>query len=499
MPDDMLSDFPRGVGPALSGTAPNARFLPTESLTSTPSFAYRPGAHFLGVVNADMIQERAQDGRLHRWTKGGIPIGYVNERPSLTIAGTRSGKGRSFVIPSALTYPGSMIFTSAKDDILRESIPFRAKQLGQDCYALAPYFDLAEFKEYRASFNPLDLLTPNSPTLIEDADIIADALMPDQESGENHWNDKARSWIGRLLILHVATWPGYEECRDLVTVYELAFGYNPELKKELAQNKSLGGAVMATALAIENIPEEEKGSIFSTGRRHLEFLGYPEIQLTLRHNSLTKPLDISNLKSTAKSIYIAIPAMRLSTCGRLFRMLIQLSLGSLERETVKPKYPIRMVLDEFAAFDRMTSIEKAIGQISGLNVRLDMLIQDKVQLDAIYGSRAESFLAQAGLIQCFGCSDNSTLEWIEKKLGNTTVVTPQFSNPTFEDLSKGSDPTSWRSEQVSLMASHEIEQFFASQDHKLRTLVLIPGLAPLIVQRAFYDKHEFFKSNREGD
>lgn len=495
----MLSDFPRGVGPALSGTAPNARFLPTESLASTPSFAYRLGAHFLGVVNADMTQERASDGRLHRWTQGGLPIGYVNERPSLTIAGTRSGKGRSFVIPSALTYPGSMIFTSAKDDILRESIPFRANELGQDCYALAPYFDLAGFEKFRASFNPLDLLDPESPTLIEDADLIADALVPDQESGDSHWNEKARSWIGRLLILHVATWPGYEDCRDLVTVYELAFGYNPELKKELSQNKALGGAVIATALAIENIPEEERGSIFSTGRRHLEFLGYPEIQLTLRHNSMTKPLDISNLKSTKKSIYIAIPAMRLSTCGRLFRMLIQLSLGSLERETAKPKYPIRMVLDEFAAFDKMTSIEKAIGQISGLGVRLDMILQDKVQLDAIYGTRAESFLAQSGLIQCFGCSDTNTLGWLEKKLGNTTVVTPQFSSPTFEEFSKGSDPTSWRSERVPLMASHELEQFFAAQDHRLRTLVLVAGLAPIVVQRAFYDKHDFFKSSRVGE
>src|SRR5262245_8294248 len=83
-----------------------------------------------------------------------------------------------------------------------------------------------------------------------------------------------------------------------------------------------------------------------------------------------KTVNLADLKLRLMTLYVCIPAMRLALCGRLFRLITQLTLAALEREATKPPHPVRLVLDEFAAFDRMTTLEKAIGQIAGLDCQL---------------------------------------------------------------------------------------------------------------------------------
>ncbi|MCH6256784.1 type IV secretory system conjugative DNA transfer family protein [Puniceicoccaceae bacterium K14] len=492
---DIIKDFPRGAGGSLEGQSPNASFIPTQAIMDTPSLKYRDGCHFLGVVGAEVKSERAKDGRLLRWAEGGHFVGVVTEKHVLTIAPTRSDKGRAGVMPNALLYPGSMLITSAKDDVIKESVKHRHKALGQECYVIAPYFNMKGFEEHLAYFNPLSILTPESPTLIEDADLIADSLIVDEQSSEPHWNDKARSWVGRGLIAHVATFPDYEGRRDLSTVYDLLMTPTEDLEEEMAINKSAGGIVKHAIDEYLEMPEEERGSVLSTARRHLGFLAYPEIQRALIETRKRKAVDLSALKRKRATLYVSLPAMRLSTCGRLFRMIVQLALAAMEREEAKPEFPVRMCLDEFAAFGRLKSVDTAIGQIAGLGVRLHIVLQDLVQLNAIYGKRAESFLANAGLIQCFANSDNITLEWIEKRLGKTTVLLPQYNDTSQEELvRKGRDATSWQLREMVLMTSEEISRFFGQQDAHLRQLVILPGFSPLVLQRAYYDKYsEFMK------
>lgn len=487
---NLHQDFPRGVAGVWTGTGPLAQFMPTELIRNTPSLQHRPGDYFLGVVDGEVTTHRAPNGRLLRRVTGGTPIGYITDKHILTIAPTRSDKGRAAVNPNLLRYPGSMLATSAKSDLIRETLRHRSEALGQTCRFIAPFDDLPEFEPYRAVFNPLTLLNPDSPTLVEDADLIADALIVPGEDKEMHWSEKARTYAGRGLILHVATHPRYEGRRDLVTVYELLLGRCEELEEEMLGNDAAGGAVMDTACDYYETPDNERGSVLSTARRHLAFLAYPQVQRALRGEP-ARVLNLADLKRTRMTLYICLPAMRLATCGRLFRLLTQLTLAALEREPAKPEFPVRLVLDEFAAFDRMVTVEKAVGQIAGLNCQLHIVLQDLAQLQAIYDKRAESFLANAGLIQTFACADNTTLQWLEARLGQTTVLTPQFSGVSPE--AKGDfEATSWQPHTQPLMTAEELSRFFGHQDELLRQLVIVPGLAPLVLQRAYYDQHELF-------
>src|SRR5438876_497964 len=67
----------------------------------------------------------------------------------------------------------------------------------------------------------LAVLIPDSPTIIEDAGLIADALVV--RSGQEkdpHWDESAKNFI-EGVILHVATEPRYAGRRNLLTVRDL--------------------------------------------------------------------------------------------------------------------------------------------------------------------------------------------------------------------------------------------------------------------------------------
>ena len=88
----------------------------------------------------------------------------------LLCGGTGSGKGVSIVIPNLLTYRrGSVVCFDTKGD-LHAMYATRRAAMGQRIIWLAP------FNGGRDGFNPLDVVPRDSPTLVDSARAIAEAL-----------------------------------------------------------------------------------------------------------------------------------------------------------------------------------------------------------------------------------------------------------------------------------------------------------------------------------
>jgi type IV secretion system protein VirD4 len=120
---------------------------------------------------------REAHGRSEPHVLGGQVVGIGDDRHVVTIAGSRAGKGRSAIIPTLLTYDGSVLAIDLKGELATITARQREKML-QRILALDPFAILKDqAARYRARFNPLTILTPGSPTLIEDAGLIADALV----------------------------------------------------------------------------------------------------------------------------------------------------------------------------------------------------------------------------------------------------------------------------------------------------------------------------------
>lgn len=67
----------------------------------------------------------------------------------------------------------------------------------------------------------MSVLTPGSPTFLEDAALIAESIVVQPaDQKDAHWDDSAKNFIEGIII-HVATWEKYEGKRHLPMVREV--------------------------------------------------------------------------------------------------------------------------------------------------------------------------------------------------------------------------------------------------------------------------------------
>lgn len=203
--NDFTRDIPRGLASRFlkQQSVPQARWQPPEVILERETLAYNP----------DNPGAKILVGAL-----GNKLIGIDDNRHVLTVAGSRSGKS-VMLIGNLLFYRGSVLATDPKAELANITAERRAA-LGQKVYILDPFENATDrLAPFRASYNPLACLIPGSPTIIEDAGLIADALVV-AGGKDPHWDECAKSFI-EGVILHVATDPRYADCPNLITVRKL--------------------------------------------------------------------------------------------------------------------------------------------------------------------------------------------------------------------------------------------------------------------------------------
>ena len=525
-PVPLLDDLPRGDpdrnpldADAAAFRGPHAQFATTHAIRSSRDLAYLSGKLFLGVV--DGWVENHDDAR-DRHVLGGHPVGLSDDRHIVTIAGSRAGKGRSAIIPNMLLYPGSVLATDPKGELASITALQRQDGHGQLVHVLDPFGTVTgPAAKLRKSFNPVAALgagfqdgedsRKRDAALIEGAALIADALVVPSER-DAHWDESARTFI-EGVILHVRTAATYKDeknkdrekrLQSLVTVQKLigeGMYYKDKngksgvsmaaLEIAMRSNPSVGGLVKSAAADFFERPERERDSVLSTARRHLKFLTYPEIQGAVEGHDF----ELETLKTARTTIYLCLPARHIGTCARWLRLFINLTLQAMEKVRGRPAggVPVLMALDEFATLGHMRQIEDAAGQIAGFGVKLWPILQDLGQLKALYSDRWETFLGNAGVLQFFGNNDLTTLEWISKRCGRTSIESLRLNALTPMQEREGARGESRSIEVHDLLTPDEIGRFFNRDDHKHRQLVMwASGTRPLVLQRVFYDKHPLF-------
>jgi type IV secretion system protein VirD4 len=493
MAQSLLSDFLRG-DPERQPDAfrpPESAFAPPSGIRKTPALAWRPGMIFLGVIDGDM----KADDKGRPYVSGGLAVGLDDDRHMCTFAGSRAGKGRSAIVPNMLHYPGSVLATDPKGELATMTARRRAA-LGQSVHVLDP-FGVASGAAvpFRAGFNPIEAMRPDS--LVEDGALIADALVV-VAGKDPHWDESARAFI-RGVILHLKTWDEYKGRRNLLTLRQLVGGDTPALdalEAGMRKNKAAGGVIETAAADFFDRPENEKGSVLSSSRRHLAFIDLFRDKPLGAFTLETHSFDLVALKTKATTIYLCLPARHIGTCNRWLRLFVNLTLQSMEqaRGALPGGVPVLCVLDEFATLGHLQQVEDAAGQIAGFGVKLWPVLQDLAQLKALYETRWETFLGNAGVVQFFGNNDLSTLEWISRRCGKTSIETVRASDVTVPGRMSGATGESRATEVHDLLTIDEAARYFGRDDPQLRQLVVWAGRRTpfLVLQRAYYDKHALF-------
>jgi type IV secretion system protein VirD4 len=496
--EHVFSGLSRGV-PGLAPremAPPAASFEDPADIAAAASLRYEPHKLFLGVIGAQ-IERDPKTGQ--RYAQGGKLIGVETDQHCCTIAGSRTGKGRSAILTNMLCYAGSVLAIDPKGELARETAD-RRRKLGQRVCVLDPFGTTGDgMRDFKTGFNPVGMMRPES--MIEDAVLIADALVV-SAGNDPHWDESARTLI-EGVILEVATADRFKDRRNLVTVRDLIaqgeYYKDQETGEEFTgmdgleewMDDSAVPAVKRAAADFFDRPERERDSVLSTARRHLRALSFPEIEQSLQGEGL----DLADLKKSAMTVYLCLPGRHIGTCGRWLRLFVNLALQAMERTPGYPAAgcPVLFVLDEFASLGHMRQIEDAAGQIAGYGVKLWPILQDLGQLKALYKERWETFMGNAGVLQFFGNNDLTTLEWISKRLGTTTIEQLSASGVTPGAARSGATGESYSPRTTAVLEPDEIALVFGRADPWLRQLIIRAGYAPMILQRAFYDKHEAFQ------
>jgi type IV secretion system protein VirD4 len=272
-----------------------------------------------------------------------------------------------------------------------------------------------------------------------------------------------------------------------------------QLRMELLHNASLvvdsnpelAAALEGAAADFFGKGEKERAGVLSVAMRNTKFLDYPELRESLAQHDF----ELSDLK-TAKgglTLYLCLPATRMATCNRWFRLFVNLALEAMERERTKPKIPVLAVLEEFHILGYMQQLETASAFVAGLGMKLLIVLQDLTQLKRHYEGGWETFLGNAGIMVFFGNNDMTTLDYVSKRCGQTSLIVERNSQVTTQQRSSGATGASWSLEVRELITPEEASRYFGRDDTEQRQLLIRSGWSPAIIQRVKYDKHELFR------
>lgn len=417
-----------------------------------PSRIYRADQHVHGSAQwatKTHLKERGYDENGRIFLGYGIPehnkarsfaITTSTARHGTLLAPTRGGKGISFVVPHCLDHQGSLVVLDIKDgENALITARFRRDVLGQDVYLLDPWDRAAHKISMKPhGFNPMDWLDPEKDSFVDDAFLLAEALVISDNAREPFWCEEAKALIAGL-IMHVKTAPSIllpepdkgrtlGQVRACLNLGPKAFntliggqfeqdedGAIHLIKPGMAQSRNL--FVKAAAGRIMNKSEKERSGVLSTAQSNTHFLESPSLQKALSKSDF----DPADLERGDMSIYIILPVDKHLTHGRFLRLMISVLLTSAARFTTKPNPPVSFVLEEANALGYLPIVPVAYSLLAGLGVQVTSIWQDCNQLAERYPNW-QTILSNSGFIQCLGTNDIFTAEYLSKMSGLSTVL-----------------------------------------------------------------------------
>lgn len=342
----------------------------------------------------------------------------------MAFAPTRSGKGVGLVVPTLLSWTGSVVVHDIKGENWDLTSGWRSG------FSRCVRFDPTD--DYSPRFNPLQEVRLGRRE-VQDAQNIADILVDPMGTLEDggHWKDKARELLV-ATILHVLY---VEEDKSLAGC--AAFLSNPDrslqdtLKIMLETKHSVNGTgeacvhahIAQTARQLQDNSPNERSGILSTTQRFLSLYRDPIIA-NVTSGSDWRIADLME-GSTPLSLFLACPPSDLSRTKPLMRLILNQIARQLTEKLPKNKTrKLLLMLDEFPALGRLEFFENALGYVAAYGVRVYLIAQSLNQIEKAYGPN-NSILDHCHVRVAFATNDERTAKRISETLGTKTELRAQ--------------------------------------------------------------------------
>ncbi|MDD9908660.1 MAG: type IV secretion system ATPase VirD4 [Ahrensia sp.] len=331
---------------------------------------------------------------------------------SFICAPTGSGKGVGIVIPTLLTYGGSVICLDVKGENFDKTARARAA-IGDRIFRFSPLDE--DNRSHR--FNPLDRIANLSPERrFTEAKRIAESFIAMPGDNVQGFLVSAKEILAASVLVVIE-----RGTPTIAAIYDLLSQggeYNAMFEKlasqtDVPESKSIyyrmAGIADRTLSAYMSV-------LFDGG------LGLWRDGL-VRAATETSDFDIANLRRKPSSIYIVVAPNDLAVLAPVVRLLFQQTVAILQ--TTEPKrdepYPVLFLLDEFPQLGRMTALGQAISTIRSYGGRMMIVAQSLSNLRGTYGNDgAQNFLANCRLQLFMAPADSETPDYVSKAIGNFT-------------------------------------------------------------------------------
>ena len=424
--------------------------------------------------------------------RGGVVLGMTDRGEYLmhdgpehieVTAPSRSGKGVGIVVPTLLSWRGSVIVNDIKGENWTLTSGYR-RRFG---YVLA--FNPTSRETCR--FNPLMEIRPGDNE-VRDAQNVCDMIVDPEGKGKpDHWSKEADAWL-LAVILHVL----YAEADKTLggiarflndpdrTIHESleAMLVTPHLSSGPHPVVAIG------ARAMLNKSANERSGVHSTARSFFSLYLDPVVAAAVSESDFR----IADLMQAdyPLSLYLVSPPSDKSRLRPLFRLLLNQVCRRLTEELNPPanRHRLLLLLDEFPSLGKLDFFEDALGFVAGYGLKVLMVNQSTNQLVKYYGTN-NTVMDGAHVHVYFAPNTEETAKKISDLLGTKTEIHTQ-ENFAGHRLAPwlGHIMVSRQQTARALLTPGEVRELPAPEE-----LVIVAGLPPIRAKKLRFHDDPTFK------
>lgn len=424
-------------------------------------------------------------------------LAFAGSQFALLAAPTRSGKGVGVVIPNCLHYGESLVVLDIKEENFDLTSRYRRDVLGEEVYLFAPFDPEGRTHQW----NPLSYVSKDPADRIGDLDSIAASLFSTSSEKERFWSENAKD-LFRGLALFVLETPGIPHTMGEILRQASGCGrplkdhVEEEAKRAAEAGRPYSRACLDSLNRVLQNGENTLTSILSTF--NVPMLAFQNPRVDAATSSDTPGFDLREVRRRRMTVYLGISPDRLSQArvivNLFFEQLLNLNTRRLPAQDPELRYQCLLILDEFTSIGRIPMIAQAVAYMAGYNMRLLTVIQNKSQLESVYGrAQAVTLMANHALQVIYAPSPvvmDDAREYSEM-LGYSTV--PARSRTRSLGSLKGSRSESVSEQRRALMLPQEMRELGTR-----REIVACENTRPVLAQKIRYYEEPLFKARLLG-
>jgi type IV secretion system protein VirD4 len=356
----------------------------------------------------------------------------------LAFAPTRSGKGVGLVLPTLLSWRGSVLVHDIKGENYAVTAGWR-KAIGQRILKFAPS------EENSIRFNPLQEIRIRTKDEVKDTQNIATMIVDPEGKGLNdHW---AKTGFALLVgaILHqlyvgkdktlrgVANMLSDPSVESVDQIFEkwLNEEHDPEGKMGWKDPTTMRPTkthpvVSANAREMLNKADNEKSGVISTS---MSFLSLYRDNMVARNTEVSdfKIEDLMNFDEPC-SLFLVVPPSDKDRLKPLIRLVVNQVVRTLTEKmefkggtsVAHYKHRLLLLIDEFPALGKLDIFAEALAFIAGYGLKAYLITQDLSQLYAAY-TKDESIVSNCHIRIAYAPNKIETAELLSKMTGKATI------------------------------------------------------------------------------